>query len=349
MSARLVVHHVGPDPSTIGGMATVIRVMTESKVGGDVVDSYPTWKPADRSAGTRLSLLAARALIRAPTTDIAHVHLSERGSFLREGALLMLARRRGLVTVVTLHGASLLPFARKHRSLVAFVLRQADSITCLDQETLEFVGQLAADVPAVILPNPVPVDEAHIPADETDELVVFAGEISLRKGADVLHRAWPLVAQRRPMAQCLMVGPRADFTPPPTERLLVSPPTDPAAMKETLQRARVVVLPSRAEAMPMALVEAMSLGRPFVSTPVGGIPELATAGGVLVAVGDELSLADRLTELLADGDLARDLGERGRSFCLETRSVDVIDERLRALYSNAIRGRSASPTAHSSG
>ena len=85
----------------------------------------------------------------------------------------------------------------------------------------------------------------------------------------------------------------------------------------------------------MVLTEAMSLARPFVSTPVGGIPELATEGGVLVPVGDENALADRLTELLSDPDLARTIGERGRRFCLETRGVDVIDARLRKLYSAA--------------
>ncbi len=65
----------------------------------------------------------------------------------------------------------------------------------------------------------------------------------------------------------------------------------------------------------MVLTEAMSLGRPFVSTPVGGIPELADEGGMLVAVDDEIGLADRLTDLLADPQLARRIGERGRRFC----------------------------------
>ncbi len=85
----------------------------------------------------------------------------------------------------------------------------------------------------------------------------------------------------------------------------------------------------------MVLAEAMSLGRPFVSTPVGGISELAGEGGMLVPVDDEIGLTDRLTDLLANPDLARSIGERGRRFCLETRSVEVIDARLRKLYSAA--------------
>jgi glycosyltransferase involved in cell wall biosynthesis len=132
-----------------------------------------------------------------------------------------------------------------------------------------------------------------------------------------------------------MVGPVGDFTPPDTERLEVRAPVGPIEMKEILRRARVVALPSRAEGMPMVLTEAMSLSRPFVSTPVGGIPELTGAGGMLVPVGDELALADRLTELLADPELARKIGERGRRFCLETRSIEVIDARLRKLYAAA--------------
>jgi glycosyltransferase involved in cell wall biosynthesis len=331
----LVVHHFGPDPATVGGMATVIRVLTEHQVGGDIVDAHPTWTPHSPLVSAGLAAASARALLQMPAGEVAHVHLSERGSFLREGSLVGLASRRGLVTVVTIHGASLMPFARRHPWLVSTVLRRAHLITCMDQEVLELVRRSAPRVHCEIVPNPVFVDGNFLPANETDELIVFAGEIGLRKGADVLHRAWQLVAQRRPQARCLMVGPAGDFKPPGTERLEVRAPVGPIEMKEILQRARVIALPARAEAMPMVLTEAMSLGRPFVSTPVGGIPDLASAGGVLVPVDDELVLADRLTELLADPDLARGIGERGRRFCLETRSVEVIDARLRKLYAAA--------------
>lgn len=313
-------------------MATVIRVLTEHQVGGDIVDAHTTWRPRSPVVSTWLAAASARALLQMPAGEIAHVHLSERGSFLREGSLVALAHRRDLIAVATIHGASFVPFARRHPSLVSTVLRRAHLITCMDQEILELVQRSAPGVHCEIVPNPVFIDGDFLPAVETDELVVFAGEIGLRKGADVLHRAWQLVAQRRPQARCVMVGPVTDFTPPGAERLEVLPPADSNKMKEILHSARVIALPSRAEGMPMVLTEAMSLGRPFVSTPVGGIPELAGAGGVLVPVDDELALADRLTELLADPHLARRIGERGRRFCLETRSVEVIDARLRKLY-----------------
>lgn len=331
----LIVRHFGPDPATVGGIATVIRMLTENSVGGDIVDARPTWRPQSplRSAGLAASAICT--LLRMPQSHVAHIHLSEGGSFVREGALVALARRRGLVIAVTIHGASFVPFACRHPRLVSMVLRRAHFVTCLSQDALGIIRRSAPQVQSEIVPNPVSFDDSLSPANKTDELVVFAGEIGRRKGADILWRAWQLVAQRRPDARCLMVGPVTDFSPLSSERLEVRSPVDPVEMKAILQRARVVALPSRAEAMPMILTEAMSLGRPVVSTPIGGIRELAKGGGILVAVGDEIGLADRLTDLLADPELARTTGERGRRFCLETRSVEVIDARLRELYASA--------------
>lgn len=331
----LIVHHFGPDPTTVGGMATVIRVLTEHQVGGDIVDSHPTWRPQAPLATTRAVATSARALLQMPAGDVAHIHLSERGSFLREGSLIALARRRGLITVATIHGASFKPFADKYLWLVSAVLGRADRVTCLDRGTLDFLRLNVPEVRSELIPNPVFVENEFVPADATNELVVFAGEIGRRKGADVMSRAWQLVARRRPDARCLMVGPVTDFVLPSAERLEVRPSVDPTEMKEIMRGARVVALPSRAEGMPMVLTEAMSLGRPFVSTPVGAIPELAAMGGMLVPVDDEIALADRLIDLLADPDLARTIGERGRRFCLETRSIEVIDDRLRELYAAA--------------
>ena len=331
----LSVHHFGPDPTAVGGMATVIRVLTEYNVGGDAVDSHPTWRPQSDLSTARLVAASTRALLHIPATDVAHIHLSERGAFLREGMFVALAHKRGLVTVATIHGASFMPFARRFPRLVSAVLRRADLVTCLDQEVLDFVRLHVPQTRSALVPNPVFIDSSFIPADTTAELVVFAGEIGLRKGADVLCRAWRDVAQRRPEARCLMVGPVTDFEPPSAERLEVRPPVGPVEIDAILQEARVVALPSRAEGVPMVLTEAMSKGRAFVSTPVGGIPELAGKGGVLVPVGDETNLADSLVSLLADPDRARAIGERGRQFCEETRSVAVIDARLRQLYSAA--------------
>jgi glycosyltransferase involved in cell wall biosynthesis len=339
MSATLV-HHFGPDPDYVGGMGSVIRVLTEHRVGCDAVVSHPTWRPNTALASARLALAAAVDIVGTHRAEIVHVHLAQRGSFIREGGLVVFSRLRGRVTVATIHGSGFLAFARRHPRLVSWVLRRAAVITCLDAEVLAFVRELAPRAHIELMPNPVAISEES-PAEETEEVVLFAGEIGLRKGVDVLCRAWEIVAAERPHARCMLVGPRRDFEVPPSERLEVLDPVAPAHMIDLLRSARVLALPSRAEAMPMALTEAMSAGRPFVSTPVGGIPELAREGGVLVEVGDHVALARALTDFLADPQLAAAVGERGRQFCRATRSVAVVDRQLRGLYETAARRHAA--------
>ncbi len=334
---QLTVHHFGPDPAYVGGMGSVIRVLTEHRVGSDVAVLHPTWRPDAKLGSLSLALTAARDVVQMRKGEIAHVHLAQKGSVIREGSILLLARARGLVTVATIHGSSFLPFARRHPRLVARILRRAHAVTCLDKEVLDFVHQVTPGTLVELVPNPVAMDTESPCVRETHETVVFAGEIGLRKGADVLCRAWREVAGTRPDARCIMVGPVKDYAVPAAERLEVRAPVDAAAMRDLLRSARVVALPSRAEGMPMVLTEAMGAARPFVSTPVGGIPELANGGGVLVPVGDDAGLAKWLIAFLADPQLAHSFGEQGRQFCSATRSVEVVGAQLRELYGTANR------------
>jgi glycosyltransferase involved in cell wall biosynthesis len=335
ISRPLVVHHFGPDPAHVGGIGSVIRVLSDHLVGSDEAVVHPTWRPNDKFGTIFLFLVSVLGILRMPKSDVVHVHLAFKGSFIRKGALMLLGRLRRITTVATIHGSTFLPFANRHPRLVSRVLRHALIVTCLDQEVLEFVSRVAPHVQVELVPNPVSMDSDSPGADNTQEIVVFAGEIGLRKGADVLCQAWRRIIEARPEARCMMVGPIKDFVVPDIERLEVLPPIDAASVRKLLRSARVIVLPSRAEGMPMILTEAMSSGRPFVSTPVGGIPELAEKGGVLVPVGDDAGLAKWLIAFLADPQLARKIGEQGRQFCLVTRSVEAVDKRFRELYQAA--------------
>jgi glycosyltransferase involved in cell wall biosynthesis len=335
MRTAPTVHHFGPDPAYVGGIGSVIRLLTMQRVGAESVRFHPTWRPDATFASLPLALRSGMSILRMRKSAVVHVHLAEDGSFVREGAIVVLSRLAGQPTVVTIHGAHFLAFARRHRRLAAFVLARAHLITCLDRDAHALVSQLARRSRVELLPNPVVIDVESPAVDETDEVVLFAGEIGLRKGADVLCRAWPLISQARPRARCVMVGPVNDFSVPEMERLDSRPPVDAIGMKSMLRSARVVVLPSRAEAMPMVLTEAMGAGRPFVGTPVGGVPDLARRGGVLVAVDDHAELASSVIELLADPARAARIGEQGRRFCAETRSTAVIGSRLGELYADA--------------
>lgn len=74
------------------------------------------------------------------------------------------------------------------------------------------------------------------------------------------------------------------------------------------------VLPSEQEGLPIALLEAMALGRPVVATRVGGIPEVVEDGrqGILVPPRDPAALAEAILALLGDPGRRARMGEEAR-------------------------------------
>jgi glycosyltransferase involved in cell wall biosynthesis len=80
-----------------------------------------------------------------------------------------------------------------------------------------------------------------------------------------------------------------------------------------LQAADVFVLSSGAEAVPMAILEAMAAGLPVLATDVGGIPDVVAHGetGLLVAPGDTEGMAAALTSLAADQQMRFAMGTEG--------------------------------------
>ncbi len=95
-------------------------------------------------------------------------------------------------------------------------------------------------------------------------------------------------------------------------------PSDPRLL-ELQQQADVMCLPSRADAVPWAILEAMACGTPVLATRVGGIPDLLDEGraGVLVDVGDRRALREGLQSLLGDPQARAALGARAHERCEE--------------------------------
>nr|UXE46192.1 D-inositol 3-phosphate glycosyltransferase [uncultured bacterium] len=76
---------------------------------------------------------------------------------------------------------------------------------------------------------------------------------------------------------------------------------DTAQISAELRRSDIFVLPSRTEALPVALLEAMAAGKAIVATAVGGVPEVLNgAGGLVVARDSVEDLAAALTTVVSD-------------------------------------------------
>jgi glycosyltransferase involved in cell wall biosynthesis len=105
-----------------------------------------------------------------------------------------------------------------------------------------------------------------------------------------------------------------------------------------MQALDMFALPSYAnEGVPQALVQAMLVGLPCVTTPVGSIGELARAGetALLVAPQDVPALRAALERLAKDEGLRKRLGAAAREHCAKTMSVERMLDRMEAIYQRA--------------
>jgi glycosyltransferase involved in cell wall biosynthesis len=100
-----------------------------------------------------------------------------------------------------------------------------------------------------------------------------------------------------------------------------------------LAAADIFVLPSRWEGLPIALLEAMSMGLPVIATNVQGVDEVIMKQeyGLLVPVEDADRLAAAILQLLRNPQLRKEMGIAGRKRLVDVYSIDRMAERYLSL------------------
>jgi glycosyltransferase involved in cell wall biosynthesis len=120
-----------------------------------------------------------------------------------------------------------------------------------------------------------------------------------------------------------------------------------AEVRQAILAARALVLPSFAEGLPVAVMEALALGRPVITSAVAGTPELVESGrtGWLVPAGsvDGLAAAMRAALEAAPSRLS-EMGRAGAALVAKLHDAGREAARLAALFEAA--GASADVRAH---
>jgi glycosyltransferase involved in cell wall biosynthesis len=112
-------------------------------------------------------------------------------------------------------------------------------------------------------------------------------------------------------------------------------------VRDEVVAARVFILPSFAEGLPVVLMEAMALRRPVVSTYVAGIPELVEApgNGYLVPAGSIDCLVEAMKRVLSQPiDQLREMGDRNAQRVAERHEVSAQAKVLAALFERVKMG-----------
>jgi glycosyltransferase involved in cell wall biosynthesis len=110
-------------------------------------------------------------------------------------------------------------------------------------------------------------------------------------------------------------------------------------IKSCMEKADIVCLPSYREGLPKALIEAMAIGRPIITTDTPGCRECVDEGsnGFLVPIKDSDILAKVINLLLSDQELRNFMGEESRKKMVKEFSLKMVIQETFLFYERVIK------------
>lgn len=346
---------IGPEPGSPGGMASVIEELTNLPLNGYELLSLPSWGNRKGVLSLQTAATAGIQMLRSRNAwSLAHIHLSEFGSFVREGGLVLLSHFLKKPVVVSLHGARFAEQVKRHPRITRFVLSRASHVLCLGPHQQQIVKTIVPGAQTSLIANPVgqvraEEGEGHraqsavadSPNHESPRLL-FVGEVGLRKGADILLDAWRTLSTEFPDGELRLIGPRTreplDLPSPAVSCLGVLSRDE---IRTEMRSATLVVLPSRAEVLPMVVLEALQQGARVVYSRVGEWTNFDQCEFVaLVGTPEEEPTPSQVVEVLRQSLQRGPLTEASRQGALtwvtEFAGHATIAKRLSSVYNRAI-------------
>ena len=351
----------GPLPPAIGGMATVIGDISQSSLAERVaLVPFNTAKQTSEGRSLLTGIVARVSLwrrwvsaLRGKGQSVAHIHTCSGLTYFLDGTLLIIARLLAKPVVLHIHGARFDRFLDELSGpmlfLARWLARRANRVVVLSETWRETLAHRLPGARLSVIANGVPVrDEAVEEEDSASQTVsiLFLGNLSQRKGV------WELIDAMRTVpatAILALVGGEDDPGISDTaqaritesgmaDRIKLIGPAYGEDKHRWLEKADIFVLPSHAEGLPIALLEAMGGGIPAVVTAVGAMPAVIDDGvqGKVVQPGDADALSAALTELVNDPVLRRTMGEAARKRCLADYGVERSAENYLRLYAEIV-------------
>jgi len=191
--------------------------------------------------------------------------------------------------------------------------------------------------------------EAGIGAD--DLFLLSVGRLVYPKAHDVLVSAMPAVLKEFPNAKVGICGDGVLRRKLETQIKSLGLEDSVKLLGQQnnvakfLSSADVFVLPSRSEGLPIALLEAMSIGLPVIATKVEGMDEVVTEGahGLFAPVDDVESLSQVILQLLRDPHMRARMGAAAKRRVNEIYSVDRMGEQYLNLMHSLLRSKVSKP------
>lgn len=232
-------------------------------------------------------------LVREAGVDLIHAHLMNAHT-----VAAIAGRLSRIPTVATLHGMSLQPqeisVARATGSHTIVVCREAWSQALAVGLSVDLLSLVPNGVDLTVY-HPLSADPAEfrktIQVGPADLLLGFVGRLAWEKGPDKFLKAAEFILQRRPEIHFAMVGTGSmeKELAAAVRRARLESRIHMVGLAQELHRIYpafdLLLHTSRADAMPLTILEAMASGVPVVAIGVGGVPEIVATGETGILVG----------------------------------------------------------------
>lgn len=238
--------------------------------------------------------------------------------------------RNGIPFVVTVHHLVLDSFMRQYSSLAQRIhyrtdlrlftrrtIEKADAVTAVSEFSAGMVrDELGFTGPIRIIYNGIDT-ERFSPGSGNGQRrgirVLFAGNLTLRKGANLLPE---IAARLAPGIEIVCTrGLRGGFSLTDLPNLKNLGRISVEGMPELYRNCDILLFPSVREGFGLVAAEAMSCGLPVVATDCSSLPELIDdgKGGFLCPLGDVDAFADKIRLLAENPQLRREMGDYNRA------------------------------------
>jgi glycosyltransferase involved in cell wall biosynthesis len=345
-----------PGATILGGMITSCQILLSSSFGSrlelDLLDSTQISNPPPQfsvrlvRAAVRYVRFIARFEHRRP--DVVLLFVAVGGSVVEKGAMAWYSRLRGVPVIMFPRGGSVVDDCRESaftRAWVRCSFRGARKIVCQSESwqrfAIDVLGFAQSDVTVIrnwtATRELLDLGARRVARQDAIVRLLFLGWLDREKGVFELIEACRRLASSRRFtleiagegnasveARALVV--RHNLS----EKVRFRGWLRGQELRKALSEADVLVLPSWAEGLPNAMIEAMSARLALVVTAVGAIPELITdrRSGMLVEPRNADSLARALDEVIVDGELREDLAREAYQIAMRDFEVETAVSRL---------------------
>ena len=336
---------VATSSKTRGGITSVIKAHQNTAL-------WEEWNciwietHIDRSLFLKISYAISafiKFILNIPSANIVHIHLSGPISTKRKQVFIKLTKWFKKPLIIHFHAFSAdANIDIRYKKCYLKIFTEADTVIVLSNSWKQgLIDDLGISPNKIeVLYNPCPTIELN-QSVQKENLILYAGTLNERKNYKILIKAFAIIAKEFPTWKLVLAGNgEVEQAIALARTLEIENQVDCKGWiagedkHQLFSKATVFCLPSYAEGFPMAVLDAWAYGLPVITTPVGGIPEVAIDGEniILFNPNEFQYLAQKLKQLIMDQVLQTKLSKAALHFANNQFSLKQIESDMNEVY-----------------